>query len=155
LIDSRAANVGGMASPIASPQNVIAIGNMHPSVSWFEWFLISLPVCLLIDLIIWILLLFVYKPTDQNTSPPELFSLQKNKPLTGSQIFVLVGCAVTVVLWCVQGSLESVVGDMGVIAILPMVLFFGAGILTKDDFNNFLWTLILLAMGGHSLFYPL
>ena len=37
---------------------------------------------------------------------------------------------------------------MGVIAIIPIVLFFGTGILTKEDFNNFLWTIIILAAGG-------
>lgn len=40
---------------------------------------------------------------------------------------------------------------MGIVAIIPMVLFFGTGILTKEDFNNFLWTIIILAAGGLSL----
>lgn len=40
---------------------------------------------------------------------------------------------------------------MGVIAIIPIVLFFGIGILTKEDFNNFPWTIIILAAGGLSL----
>lgn len=40
---------------------------------------------------------------------------------------------------------------MGVVAIIPIVLFFGTGILTKEDFNNFLWTIIILAAGGLSL----
>lgn len=40
---------------------------------------------------------------------------------------------------------------MGVIAVIPLVLFFGTGILTKEDFNNFLWTIIILAAGGLSL----
>lgn len=40
---------------------------------------------------------------------------------------------------------------MGVIAILPLVVFFGSGLLTKEDFNNFLWTVIFLAMGGIAL----
>lgn len=40
---------------------------------------------------------------------------------------------------------------MGVIAIVPMVLFFGTGILNKEDFNNFLWTVVILAMGGIAL----
>jgi phosphate transporter len=40
---------------------------------------------------------------------------------------------------------------MGVIAIIPIVLFFGTGILTKEDFNNFLWTIIILAAGGLAL----
>jgi phosphate transporter len=34
---------------------------------------------------------------------------------------------------------------------LPMLMFFGTGILNKDDFNNFLWTVIMLAMGGTAL----
>lgn len=40
---------------------------------------------------------------------------------------------------------------MGVIAIIPILLFFGTGILTKEDFNNFLWTIIILAAGGLAL----
>lgn len=32
-----------------------------------------------------------------------------------------------------------------------MILFFGTGILTKEDFNNFLWTVVILAMGGIAL----
>jgi len=35
--------------------------------------------------------------------------------------------------------------------VIPLVLFFGTGILTKEDFNNFLWTIIILAAGGLSL----
>jgi phosphate transporter len=55
------------------------------------------------------------------------------------------------VLWCVERQVEPLVGDMGVIAVLPLVIFFGTGILTKEDFNNFLWTVIILAMGGIAL----
>ena len=43
------------------------------------------------------------------------------------------------------------VGDMAVTALIPLVLFFGTGILTKEDFNNFLWTIVFLAMGGIAL----
>ena len=28
---------------------------------------------------------------------------------------------------------------MGVLAIVPLVAFFGFGVLSKDDFNGFLW----------------
>lgn len=30
-------------------------------------------------------------------------------------------------------------GEMGVLAIFPLVAFFGFGVLSKDDFNGFLW----------------
>ncbi len=70
---------------------------------------------------------------------------------TGVQWFISIVTIVTIVLWCVTHQLENVFGDMGVVAIIPIVLFFGTGILTKEDFNNFLWTIIILAAGGLSL----
>lgn len=70
---------------------------------------------------------------------------------TGVQWFISAVTIVTIVLWCVTHQLENVFGDMGVVAIIPIVLFFGTGILTKEDFNNFLWTIIILAAGGLSL----
>lgn len=70
---------------------------------------------------------------------------------TGVQWFISGVTVVTIVLWCVTHQLEDVFGDMGVVAIIPIVLFFGTGILTKEDFNNFLWTIIILAAGGLSL----
>ena len=57
-----ASNIGGMASPIASPQNVIALQNMHPSPSWGEWFFVALPTCVLCICLIWMLLLVSYRP---------------------------------------------------------------------------------------------
>ena len=70
---------------------------------------------------------------------------------TGVQYFISIITLVTIILWCVSHQLENVFGDMGVVAIIPMVAFFGTGILTKEDFNNFLWTIIILAAGGLSL----
>lgn len=40
---------------------------------------------------------------------------------------------------------------MGVLAIVPLVAFFGFGVLSKDDFNGFLWNVVMLAMGGLAL----
>jgi di/tricarboxylate transporter len=70
---------------------------------------------------------------------------------TGVQWFISIVTVVTIALWCVSHQLEDVFGDMGVVAIIPLVLFFGTGILTKEDFNNFLWTIIILAAGGLAL----
>jgi len=40
---------------------------------------------------------------------------------------------------------------MGVIAIIPIVAFFSTGVLKKDDFEQFMWTIVFLAMGGIAL----
>jgi phosphate transporter len=57
-----ASNIGGMASPIASPQNLVALQNMHPTPSWGQWFFVALPVCIICIMGIWLLLLFAYDP---------------------------------------------------------------------------------------------
>lgn len=50
-----------------------------------------------------------------------------------------------------MSELEGVFGESGIISIIPIVLFFGTGLLQKEDLNNFPWSIILLAMGGLSL----
>ncbi|KAI8905062.1 SPX domain-containing protein [Gorgonomyces haynaldii] len=136
---AMAANVGGMASPIASPQNIIAVGTMSPSPSWIEWFAIALPVCLVLDLAIWALLLLIYRP-HQEIVPPELYGSHTPKPWNGTQLFVIGVSVLTIVLWCLESTMEGIFGDMGVIAIIPIVFFYGFGILTKDDWNSMLWS---------------
>ncbi|KAJ2465047.1 low-affinity phosphate transporter, partial [Coemansia sp. RSA 2322] len=145
-----ASNVGGMASPISSPQNIIAIDTMHPAPSWFQWFAVSIPVCILCDFGIWGLLLAVYRP--HKTTPSIHQTRFTSEKLNSRQIYVCAVCVLTIVLWCFESSLSFLVGDMGIVAIIPLVLLFGfPKILSKEDFNNFLWTVVILAMGGIAL----
>lgn len=118
---------------------------MYPAISWGTWFFISIPVCVFSILAIWIILLVTFQPGRGTTIVP--IRPVKDR-FTGTQWFVTLTTLVTIVLWCFSHQLDTVFGDMGVIAIIPMVLFFGSGILTKEDFNNFLWTIIILAAGG-------
>lgn len=143
-----AANIGGAASPIASPQNLIALQNMDPEPGWAVWFFISLPVCVVSILLIWLLLLVSFQPGKGTTIVP--IRAMRDK-FTGTQYFIVGVSILTIGLWCVTHQLEPIFGDMGVVAIIPLVLFFGTGILTKEDFNNFLWTIIILAAGGLAL----
>lgn len=140
-----ASNIGGAASPIASPQNIIALQHMYPAISWGTWFFIALPVCIISILLIWILLVVTFHPGRGTTIVPIRPVRDK---FSGVQWFITVVTLFTIILWCASHQLESTFGDMGVIAIIPLVLFFGTGVLTKEDFNNFLWTIIILASGG-------
>lgn len=143
-----ASNIGGMLSPIASPQNIVALEIMQPPPSWGVWFFIVIPVGVISILLIWVLLLVTFKPSRGTTIVP--IRPVKDK-FTGTQWFISLVTLATIVLWCVSHQMEDIFGDMGVVAIIPLVLFFGTGILTKEDFNNFLWTIIILAAGGLSL----
>ncbi|KKA29554.1 hypothetical protein TD95_001662, partial [Thielaviopsis punctulata] len=141
-------NIGGMLSPIASPQNVVAMGIMQPAPTWIQWFIIVIPVGIMSIVLIWLLLIVTFNP-GKNTTISPIRSVRED--FTGLQWFVSIVTIATICLWCASKTLEPVFGDMGVIAIIPIVLFFGIGILTKEDFNNFPWTIIILAAGGLSL----
>jgi len=143
-----ASNIGGMLSPIASPQNIVALQIMDPQPSWAVWFFIAIPVGLISILVIWILLLVTFQPGKGTTIVP--IRPVKDK-FSGVQWFISLVTLGTIILWCVSHQLEWLFGEMGIIAIIPIVLFFGTGILNKEDFNNFLWTIIILAAGGLSL----
>jgi phosphate transporter len=143
-----ASNIGGAASPIASPQNLIALQNMRPQPGWGVWFFVALPVCIISIFLIWTLLLVTLRP-GKGTQIVPIRPMRDN--FTGIQWFISVVTIVTIILWCITHTLEPVFGDMGVVAIIPIVMFFGTGILTKEDFNNFLWTIIILAAGGLAL----
>lgn len=141
-------NIGGAASPIASPQNLIALQNMNPQPGWGAWFFVALPICIISILLIWLLLVITFQPGKNTTIVP--IRPMKDK-FTGIQWFISIVTLLTIALWCVSHELQYIFGDMGVVAIIPLVLFFGTGILTKEDFNNFLWTIIILAAGGLAL----
>lgn len=144
-----ASNVGGMASPIASPQNMIAIGAMDPAPSWGQWFVIALPVCLLSLLLIWVFLLVTFNCNSRNTHLVPIRTIDDK--FTGIQWYIIGVSVGTIFLWCIASKISGIFGEMGIIALIPIILFFGSGLLTTEDFNNYPWNIVVLAMGGTAL----
>ncbi|KAI9619784.1 hypothetical protein H4Q26_014168 [Puccinia striiformis f. sp. tritici PST-130] len=56
-----AADIGGQASPIASPQNLIALSYMNPPPSWIVWFSIGIPISTLTIISTWAILTWSYE----------------------------------------------------------------------------------------------
>ncbi|KAJ7613156.1 SPX domain-containing protein [Roridomyces roridus] len=154
LAIALAANIGGQSSPISSPQNLIALAAMDPPVSWGGWFAVALPVSAISLVLIWGLLLVSYRPARSPDGGRDI-EIKVIRPtresFTLKQWWVTFVCLVTIALWCVAHTIEGYVGDIGVIAIIPIVAFFATGILKKDDFEQFAWTIVFLAMGGIAL----
>lgn len=144
-----ASNIGGMSSPIASPQNIFSFSLMSPPPSWIEWFIISTPVCVISIVLIWILLLLTFKTDSKDVKILQFHPIRD--PFTLTQWFVSITSISTILLWCLSNKLTDKFGDMGIISIIPIVLLFGTGLLSSDDFNNFMWTIVILAMGGTTL----
>lgn len=142
-----ASSVAGMASPIASPQNVVALQFMDPEPNWLQWFAVSIPVCICCLVIIFIILLFSFSFKDITIVPIN----QHSDNFTIKQYVVILISITTIVLWCLASVLEPWFGDMGQIALLSMVTFYVTGSLSQEDFNNYPWTIVILAMGGMAL----
>ncbi|KAA1074541.1 low-affinity phosphate transporter [Puccinia graminis f. sp. tritici] len=171
-----AADIGGQASPIASPQNLIALSYMSPPPSWIVWFSIGIPISALTIITTWAILTWSYEREfsyskgtfDLEEEDPELHLLaprsKNNEPIlyikpipnpkdsfSLSQWFILLVSFLTILLWCFENLFHGYFGDMGVIALLPMIIFFGSGLLRKSDFDNFPWSIVFLAMSGIAL----
>lgn len=151
-------NIGGLASPISSPQNLIALEYMNPPVSWLQWFAVSIPVASCAIFCIWILLLWSYRPSRRHVTPgggggagagagsdagSNYSVVASGQPVvinpvrvsrdkwTREQWFVVGVSIATIFGWILESKLEGIVGDMGIIAIFPIVMFYGTGILRK------------------------
>ncbi|KAG0672477.1 member of the phosphate permease [Maudiozyma exigua] len=143
-----AANIGGMSSPISSPQNIISMEYLKPyGINWGQFFAVALPAGILATIICWGILCATFKIN--------LTKLEKFEPIrtrfTLKQWFICGVTIATIILWCVEAQIESAFGSSGQIAIIPIVVFFGSGLLSTKDFNTFPWSIVILAMGGTAL----
>ena len=78
-------------------------------------------VCLLTT---WVYILLVLKPDDVQHVPEIVFERER---MSRNHYVVLFTSFATVALWCTLSVSKPVFGDMGTIAVLPMVTFFGLG----------------------------
>eukprot|EP00871_Galdieria_phlegrea_P002722 jgi/Galph1/3450/GphlegSOOS_G2067.1 len=141
-------NIGGMTTPISSPQNAVAIEHLfssHP-IGFIEWSLASLPVCLFSLTAIHFVLIAWYRPSIDRLPMLPLHSIPWNK----KQVLVMTTSFLTVLLWSFK-PVENLLGSEGIIAIVPIVILFGTGVLNKEDFNSMPWNVIYLVAGGISL----
>ncbi len=111
-----------MASPISSPQNVFALERMSldgAPPSWFQWFAVSIPLCIICDFLIWLLLLLAFKPSK---TLHEVVPIRKtDDPVTIKQIFVVIVTIITIILWCLNPVMKSVTGEMGTVNKLSLI----------------------------------
>jgi len=147
-------NIGGMTTPIASPQNVIAFGwcdQVGAGLTFGSWLAFCLPFCLTLVLFVWGLLRWRY--------PPQLrtirFDLGREQgQMTGAQMVTLGVTAGTVLAWSFWKplGLEETFGSMGIVGLVPVIIFFGLGLLDRNDFHNSLnWSVLILIGGGMAL----
>ncbi len=142
-----AANVGGIATPIGSPPNAIAIGILAKQgirLSFSRWVLFGLPVTVALFLFTWWLLLRLFPPHAKTVTIPP----RRRESLSPRQKAIVVVFGVTVLLW-LTAELHRI--PSSVIAIIPALIFTGFGFLDSEDFGRIGWDILILMGGGLSL----
>ena len=148
-------NIGGMTTPIASPQNVIAFnwcGLAGSGMSFGAWLCITLPYCGLLLLAAWSLICTRYPPMLRVL---QISDLTREQPRMNRDQMLALGVTISTVLawafWKPLG-LEPYFGSMGLVGLVPIAIFFTFGLLDRDDFHNRLnWSVLVLIGGGLAL----
>ena len=142
------ANVGGIATPIGTPPNAIALGylrdNLGMDVSFMDWLMVMLPYTLVLLVIAWVVLLLLF-PFKQKTIELKIEGETKG----GSQLVIsYITIFATIFLWIFGKPLGL---DTNVVAMIPVAVFAITGILTKSDVKNIDWDVLWLVSGGFAL----
>lgn len=142
------ANVGGIATPIGTPPNAIALGymrdNLGMDISFMDWIMVMLPYTLILLVIAWVVLLLLF-PFKQKTIELKI----EGETKSGSQLVIsYITIFATIFLW-IFGKPFGL--DTNVVAMIPVAVFAITGILTKNDVKNIDWDVLWLVSGGFAL----
>ncbi len=141
-----AANIGGIGTPIGTPPNAVAMKYLTGDayISFGSWMSFALPYALVMLVIVWVLLLFMFKP---KTGHIEL-KIKSRFMRSPKAITVYITFAGTILLWILSDlhGLKSYV-----VAMIPVSVFLVSGILNAEDIKRLSWDVLWLIAGGIAL----
>ena len=144
------ANIGGLATPIGTPPNGIAlqyindVDGLNLGVDFGEWMMLMTPLMLAILVISWFLLRIMYPFTSKKVNLTILGGAKK-----GWRTYVIYGTlAVTILLW----MFEKVTGiNSYVVALFPIGVFALTRIIKSSDLKDIDWACLWMVAGGFAL----
>lgn len=144
------ANIGGIATPIGTPPNAIALKFLNDpegldmGIGFGDWFLVMFPYTIIMLLLAWVLLLLFF-PFKQKTVELHIEGDTKK----GWQLIVTyITMGVTILLW----MLDKVTGlNANIVAMIPIAIYCITGIFTKEDLKDISWSVLWLVAGGFAL----
>ncbi|HIF9214301.1 TPA: SLC13 family permease [Photobacterium damselae] len=138
-----AANTGGIATPIGTPPNAIALQYLtgENTISFLDWMMMGLPFVIVQLTFAWWLLQKLF-PSSQPT-----MTLQLNGQFQTSwqAIVVYATFALTILLWMTT-ALHGM--NSYVVAIIPLAIFTLTGIMGKEELKLINWDVLWLVAGG-------
>ncbi len=142
-----AANIGGMGTPVGTPPNAIAIGQLAQSgisISFGKWMVMALPGVVALIFFAWWLIRRMF-PSDTQTIALKIegeFDRSRE-----ARIFYTV-FIVTVILWMTE-SFHGVTSS--IIGFIPVVVLLVTGVLKEKDLQSIQWHVLWLIAGGIAL----
>ena len=142
-----AANIGGLGTPIGTPPNAIAIGQLAKDgveIGFGDWMMRMVPVVIVMIVFAWFLLRFLYPFKAKN------IEIKINGEVNRDWQFwvVTVTFLATILLW-MTGELTKL--NSNIIALLPFAIFAVLGIFKRDDFAKVDWHVLWMVAGGFAL----
>lgn len=139
-----AANVGGIATPIGTGPNAIAIAAVAPRfvITFLRWMLFALPLVAGVLGVAFLLLLLRYRVRGAFTATPSPVALDRRS------IGVMVLFAAAVLTW-VSEPLHGLSAPL--VALLVTLGLFGSGLLGRRELHALDWSTLGLIAGGISL----
>ncbi len=142
------ANLGGLATPVSSPPNAIAMRYLESegiAPGFGTWMIMAIPLVFILQLVL-VLYLGRRFPTQVTTIELALDDVPQRFGL--AQAIVLAVFVITVAGWIFSSQLGLTAGT---VALLPIVVFFGTQLLRSHEIRNLPWDVILLIGGGLAL----
>lgn len=142
-----AANIGGIATPIGTPPNAVAMGALTAkgvSISFLSWMQIAGPIALIMLIFSAVLLYMMFKPS---TKSIELV-LAEPPRMTAHAWVTYITFGGTVLLWVTE-SLHGI--NSNLVASIPLAVFTATGVVRIKDIRNLPWEVLWLVAGGLAL----
>ncbi|MGO2318609.1 MAG: SLC13 family permease [Vibrio toranzoniae] len=138
-----AANTGGIATPIGTPPNAIALQYLtgENSIDFLSWMIMGLPFVIIQLTIAWFLLQKFFPSKERNM----VLKLNGQFQKSWRAIVVYITFAATIMLWMTT-KLHGM--NTYVVSIIPLAVFTLTGIMGKDELKLINWDVLWLVAGG-------
>ncbi len=140
-------NIGGIATPIGTPPNGIALSALRDAgihIGFLDWVIMMFPLMIVILLIAWFILSRLYKFTSKTIH----FTIEGGAEKCWQTTAIYVIMIITIILWCG----EKLIGiNSYVVALFPVGAFAALGIITAEDIKHIDWSVLWMVAGGFAL----
>lgn len=144
-----AANIGGLGTPIGTPPNAIAIGQlaaMDINIGFGAWMIRFVPVVIIMILFAWWLLMFLFPFKAKDVKI--VIQPDEHHVMDWQFWVVTVTFIATILLW-MTGELTHL--NSNVVALIPFGVFALLGIFKRDDFAKIDWHVLWMVAGGFAI----